>query len=173
MRLSSVVGVASRMKLTPAFSAGTHSSTSSSGGRSTTISPSTPAALASVQEPVDAVGIDRVVIAHQDDRRRGVGRAEFLHTSWIVRRSVMPDFSARSDDAWIDGPSAIGSVNGMPISITSAPAAGKPLDQLQRGGVVGIAGGDDRSPDRPALRFRPELGGQTAAVGGAAGIWSL
>jgi hypothetical protein len=36
----------------------------------------------------------------------------------------MPLFSARKDEAWIAGPSAIGSVNGMPSSITSAPAAG-------------------------------------------------
>src|SRR5258705_4569070 len=37
---------------------------------------------------------------------------------------VCPALSARCDDIWIAGPSAIGSVNGMPSSITSAPAAG-------------------------------------------------
>src|SRR5262245_10576826 len=35
-----------------------------------------------------------------------------------------PALSARRPAAWIAGPSAIGSVNGMPSSITSAPAAG-------------------------------------------------
>ena len=35
-------------------------------------------------------------------------------------------FKARSDEAWMAGPSAIGSEKGMPSSITSAPAAGKP-----------------------------------------------
>src|SRR5579859_7654492 len=35
-----------------------------------------------------------------------------------------PDFSARTDEACTTGPSAIGSVKGMPNSITSAPAAG-------------------------------------------------
>src|SRR5262245_40813225 len=38
-----------------------------------------------------------------------------------------PALSARCDEAWIAGPSAIGSVNGMPSSITSAPAAGSAL----------------------------------------------
>jgi hypothetical protein len=38
--------------------------------------------------------------------------------------SVMPVRKARNEEAWIAGPSAIGSVNGMPSSITSAPAAG-------------------------------------------------
>src|SRR5262245_32908059 len=38
-----------------------------------------------------------------------------------------PALSARCDDAWIAGPSAIGSVNGMPSSITSAPAFGSAL----------------------------------------------
>src|SRR6476661_8986329 len=37
---------------------------------------------------------------------------------------VCPALSARWDDICIAGPSAMGSVNGMPSSITSAPAAG-------------------------------------------------
>src|SRR5215831_1877519 len=41
-----------------------------------------------------------------------------------VFASVWPALSARCDDSWIAGPSAIGSVNGMPSSTTSAPAAG-------------------------------------------------
>src|SRR5215471_16620528 len=40
---------------------------------------------------------------------------------------VCPALSARCDDAWTAGPSAIGSVNGMPSSITSAPAFGSAL----------------------------------------------
>ena len=39
--------------------------------------------------------------------------------------SVMPAFSARKPAAWIEGPSAIGSVKGIPSSITSTPAAGR------------------------------------------------
>ena len=39
---------------------------------------------------------------------------------------VMPDFKARRLEAWIAGPSAIGSENGMPSSITSAPASASP-----------------------------------------------
>src|SRR5689334_6504908 len=39
----------------------------------------------------------------------------------------MPAFSARRPAACIDGPSAIGSVNGMPISMMSAPAGGSAL----------------------------------------------
>ena len=40
---------------------------------------------------------------------------------------VCPALSARRPAAWTAGPSAIGSVNGMPSSITSAPAAGSAL----------------------------------------------
>ena len=38
--------------------------------------------------------------------------------------SVCPPFSARRPAAWIAGPSAIGSENGMPSSMMSAPAFG-------------------------------------------------
>ena len=41
-----------------------------------------------------------------------------------VLASVCPAFSARRPAAWMAGPSAIGSENGMPSSIMSAPAAG-------------------------------------------------
>ncbi len=44
-----------------------------------------------------------------------------------VFASVWPPCSARWPDVWIAGPSAIGSENGMPISITSAPAPGSAL----------------------------------------------
>jgi hypothetical protein len=40
---------------------------------------------------------------------------------------VCPAFKARRPAAWIAGPSAIGSVKGMPSSITSAPAFGRPV----------------------------------------------
>jgi hypothetical protein len=40
---------------------------------------------------------------------------------------VCPPFSARSPAAWMAGPSAIGSENGMPSSTMSAPAPGKAL----------------------------------------------
>ena len=39
---------------------------------------------------------------------------------------VWPPASARCPARWIAGPSAIGSVNGMPSSTTSTPAAGRP-----------------------------------------------
>jgi hypothetical protein len=38
---------------------------------------------------------------------------------------VWPARSARAEDAWIAGPSAIGSENGMPSSMMSAPARGR------------------------------------------------
>ena len=41
-----------------------------------------------------------------------------------------PAFSARWDEAWIAGPSAMGSENGMPSSMMSAPAAGRPFKIL-------------------------------------------
>src|SRR5258706_572094 len=45
----------------------------------------------------------------------------------------MPCFSARWPASWIAGPSAIGSENGMPISLRSAPAAGRPANSRPQG----------------------------------------
>ena len=39
---------------------------------------------------------------------------------------MIPAFKALSPATWIEGPSAIGSVNAMPSSIISAPASGSP-----------------------------------------------
>ena len=141
-RLSSVVGVASRMKLSPAFSAGRQSSSSSSGGRSTTISPSTPAALASARKRSTAVDVDRIVVAHQHDRRVVVVLAEFAHQSQRLGHAL-PALSARKPAAWIAGPSAIGSVNGMPSSMMSAPGLRQGLGDGERRFVVGIARHDE------------------------------
>ena len=57
--------------------------------------------------------------------------------------SVWPASSARSAGAWIAGPSAIGSENGMPSSITSAPAGGSASRMRERGLGIGIAGRDE------------------------------
>jgi len=48
-------------------------------------------------------------------------------TSDSVRVMRCPALSARRPAAWIAGPSAMGSVNGMPSSMMSAPAFGKAL----------------------------------------------
>ena len=59
----------------------------------------------------------------------------------------MPAFSARRPAAWIEGPSAIGSVKGMPISMMSAPAFGSALMMSSDVCGIGIAGhhkGDER-----------------------------
>ena len=50
-----------------------------------------------------------------------------------------PALSARNPAAWIAGPSAIGSVNGMPSSITSAPACGSALRIASEVVVIRIA----------------------------------
>ena len=70
-----------------------------------------------------AVGVDRVVVAHQHDRRVA-SPLRNSRTMASVLTMVWPAFSARWPEAWIAGPSAIGSENGMPSSMTSAPAAG-------------------------------------------------
>ena len=67
---------------------------------------------------------------------------------------VCPALSARRHAAWIAGPSAIGSVNGMPSSITSAPAAGSALHESERGFGVGIAGGEKRHQRGAAFRLQ-------------------
>ena len=139
------------MKSSPAARAGRQSSSSSSGGRSTMISPSTPAALASARKRAVAVGVDRVVVAHQHDRRRAVGRAEAPHQlqrpghAW--RRPRAPAGSPPGSP----GRRPSGSVNGMPISIRSAPAAGRPAISSQRGREVGVARGQEGDQPRPAL----------------------
>jgi hypothetical protein len=42
----------------------------------------------------------------------------------------IPAFNALNDDAWITGPSAIGSENGIPNSIKSAPFLGSSFNIL-------------------------------------------
>ena len=54
--------------------------------------------------------------------------------------SVVPARSARRPAAWMDGPSAMGSVKGMPTSMTSAPACGKALEDRERSREVRVAG---------------------------------
>ena len=83
-----------------------------------------------------------------------------------------PAWSARKPAAWIAGPSAIGSVNGMPSSITSAPAFGSACRIGERRRLVGIARhgeGDERGaafffaapqnadPYVPSLRFASQM----------------
>ena len=57
------------------------------------------------------------------DRRLVVGLAESAAIASVLS-SVCPPFSARWPATWIAGPSAIGSENGMPSSMISAPAFG-------------------------------------------------
>ena len=52
--------------------------------------------------------------------------ARKLRTISNVPLSVCPAAKARCEAAWMAGPSAIGSVKGIPNSIISAPACGRP-----------------------------------------------
>ena len=83
-----------------------------------------------------------------------------VSSSWTRKRaamssvplSVMPAWSARRLAAWIAGPSAMGSENGMPISITSTPAAGRPLSISKN--VSGSGSPQDTkttNPPRPSV----------------------
>src|SRR5271169_69970 len=65
----------------------------------------------------------------------------------------MPCFRARWPAAWMAGPSAIGSENGMPISIRSAPAAGRPANSLAE--VAGSGSPAVKYVTRPARRPPP------------------
>jgi hypothetical protein len=68
------------------------------------------------------IGLDRIGVAHQHHRRRRVLLAEFAHQRQH-RRRLMPCARARSEARWMVGPSAIGSENGTPSSMMSAPPA--------------------------------------------------
>ena len=105
-----------------------------------------------LEEAVDAIAVDRVVVAHQHDRRFGVAFAEVADDA---ERSFerRPFRSARWDEAWIAGPSAIGSENGMPSSIRSAPAAGNPrIRRFDVSGSGSPAVTKVTRPPRPAAR---------------------
>ena len=80
--------------------------------------------------------------------------ARKARTSSSVFFKVCPALSARWDDIWIAGPSAIGSVNGMPSSMTSAPAAGSALHEGKRRLGVGVAGGEKRHQRGAAFRLQ-------------------
>src|SRR6266403_2455128 len=60
----------------------------------------------------------------------GVFASRICRTRSITRASVAPFFRARSDARWIVGPSASGSLNGTPSSITSAPASARARTNL-------------------------------------------
>ena len=64
---------------------------SSSGGRSTMISPSTPAVFRIIDEARDAVLLDRVEITHQDDRRLRILFAKTPHEFERLHR-ILPRF---------------------------------------------------------------------------------
>ena len=68
----------------------------------------------------------------RDRASRGSSRA--------TPRSVVPLASARSEARWITGPSASGSENGTPTSITSAPLAGQRDQDLGGAREIRIAG---------------------------------
>ena len=99
---------------------------------------------ARVGERVAAHRLDRIGVAHQHDRRRRVSRVrnsrdEFEH---IAQAHAVP--SARSDARWITGPSAIGSENGTPSSMMSAPASTSACISGTVTRQRGIARGDER-----------------------------
>ena len=70
-------------------------------------------------------------------RRRASRKARTMAS---VRSMVWPPSSARWPARWIAGPSAIGSVKGMPSSTRSTPARGQALEDRERAVVVGVAG---------------------------------
>ena len=76
----------------------------------------------------------------------------------------MPAFSARRPAAWIAGPSAIGSVNGMPISMMSAPAFGSALRISSEVVEIGIAGHQEGDEGGAALLL--QLGETAVDAGG-------
>ena len=80
---------------------------------------------------------------------------------------VCPAASARRPAAWIAGPSAIGSVNGMPSSITSAPAAGSALTIASDARGVRIAG--HQEGHQRGAAFGLERGEALVDAGGHAG----
>ena len=99
---------------------------------------------------------DGIEIAHQHHRRPALRLAQGAHQA-SVRFKVCPPASARALACCRIGPSATGSLNGMPSSITSAPAAGRPQQRQRR---IGVA--------------RREIGGQAAgpARRSAPRVWS-
>src|ERR1700758_5060269 len=102
-----------------------------------------------------------------------------------TRASFTPAFRARLPAAWMIGPSAIGSVNGMPISIRSAPAAGMPRNNAievapsgshaSRNGINAPRPSLFSAANRLAMRLMSGIlggGGRKPGQGGAAPPWS-
>ena len=69
-------------------------------------------------------------------------RARKLRTTSSTCARPMPRASARSEAFWITGPSAIGSENGTPSSMMSAPPSHQAVHDVRRGVGKGVAGGD-------------------------------
>ena len=111
-RSSGVAGEASRLTSMP----GALSPASSSSGRSGTISPVTPAARRASAKPGRSAMLAYVLAMSGMPTRMAASSAR-------TDAGVAPRASAASDASWIVGPSTVGSENGSPTSIRSAPAS--------------------------------------------------
>ncbi len=95
---------------------GALSPASSSSGRSGTISPLTPAARRAPAKPGRSAMLAYVLAMSGMPTRIAASSAR-------TDAGVAPRASAASDACWIVGPSTVGSENGSPTSIRSAPAS--------------------------------------------------
>ena len=118
-RSGGVVGRHERHEREPAAASAARTSPASSGGRSGTIAPATPCVSSSRGELLGPAREDHVRVDHQHDR---APERSALAARSSTESSVAPARSAAVAAEWITGPSASGSENGTPSSITSAPA---------------------------------------------------
>ena len=114
------------------------------------ISPSTPARLRIGDELGDAVAVDRIVIAHEDERRRHVVGAEVAHQ--IERQAQRHARLQRAQAGGLDR-RAVGHRIGERHADLDEIGAGfrQPLDEARRGRAVGIAGGQKGDEPGAAL----------------------
>ncbi len=126
------------------------------------MSPSTPASLRLGQEAFKAWGVEDVVVGHYGDRdvvHLLDPRRPGLRTS----AGLVPAARDLTAASWIDLPSAIGSENGIPSSMMSAPPATSALDHLLGGLDVRVSS-HDVGDERPLASQRPEDGLDAAQI---------
>ena len=129
------------------------SSPLSSGGRSTQSTPSAPAAAAWRANSFRPKRKNRIEITKQHNRHIGAG-AELCGPDEKSRATKSAFLSARSDERWIVGPSAVGSEKGIPSSMQSAPLRFERAHDLECRREIGIARGDKRNQRRFAALFQ-------------------
>ena len=138
-RSSGLVGAARKIGASPTRSISARYSAASSTIMSITSTPSAPAQPGIIGKARQPIAQNWIQISEDDQPGIWPCRANFAGNPRAHPPGCVPRATARSLARWITGPSASGSLNGTPSSITSAPASMAAIAMARVASSVGIA----------------------------------